>query len=191
MKKINATRDEIIKMLESGEIVFAACREDNFLLGKGIILYDSEPAYALRNREREYGLIDYGRFSTEWYVDYAKPFEFQVGDICEFGGVEGVISEVRDVAQHKYPVFWKPFCDNPGVRFTLDGKLYKWHTKPLLNLIRRPKKKVKKTIEFVTWVIASESGALIGVYDKVPDFGMHPNWKLLKSFATTEIEVEE
>lgn len=190
MKKINATRDEIVKMLESGEIVFAADSEDHFLVGQGIILYGNKPAYSFRHWERELELPRYyGRKITVWYVDCAKPFEFQVGDICEFGGVEGVISEVRDVPEYKYPVFWKSICENHGNFFTLDGRLATWHSKPLLNFIRRPKK--KKTIEIVTWVVASESGALVGVYDKAPDFGMHPNWKLLKSIATTEIEVEE
>ena len=188
MKKINATRDEIIKMLESGEIVFAACREDNFLLGKGIILYDSEPAYALRNREREYGLIDYGRLSTEWYVDYAKPIEFQVGDICEFGGVEGVVEGVREEARCKYPVLWGSICGNHKGSFTLNGKLHDWHTKPLLNFIRRPKK--KKTIEIVTWVEVSEHGKVLGVSTSDACVAQ-PGRKLLKSIATTEIEVEE
>lgn len=190
MKKINATRDEIIKMLESGEIVFAAKSEDDFLLGRGVILYDNNPAYALSHRVRESSLIDYGRGRTNWYVDYAKPFEFKLGDICEFGGVEGKIKEVRDVTQYKYPVLWKSSCEKPGNSFTLDGRLYSWHTKPLLNFIRCSKKKVKKTIEVVTWVEVDESGKVIGVSTS-KECKTQLGRKIIKSIATTEIEVEE
>ena len=92
-------------------------------------------------------------------------------------------------SEAKYPVVWKSICEIYGITFTPDGRLLDWHTKPLLNFIRRPKK--KKTIEIVTWVVATKDGVLIGVYDKAPDFGMHPNRQILKSIATTEIEVEE
>ena len=189
MKKINATRDQIIEMLKSGEIVFAADCEDGFLRGQGIIMYDNKPAYARRSREREADLINYGGCSTSWFVDYGKPFEFKVGDICEFGGVEGVIGEVRDVAGFRYPVIWKSICGN-GTCFTLDGRQYKWHTKPLLNFIRRPKKKVKKTIEIVTWVEVDSGGSVVRAHHAMPPIMNNKN-KLLKSIATTEIEVEE
>ena len=190
MKQINATRDQIIEMLKSGEIVFAAYCEGDFLFGRGIILHDNKPTYALRHRERGSDLCAYGGEATYWFVDYAKPVEFQVGDICEFGGVEGVVTEVLKAPEHEYPVTWKTFCDEHEAGFTLDGNFCSWHTKPLLNFIRRPKKKVKKTIEIVTWVEVSEHGKVLGVStsDAVKT---QPGSKLVKSIATTEIEVEE
>ena len=190
MKKISATRDQIIDTLKSGEIVFAADSEGDFLLGQGIIMHDNRPEYASRGRKREQKLYDYGDCSTTWYVDYAKSFEFQVGDICEFGGVEGVVTEVLKAPEHEYPVIWKTFCDEHEAGFTLDGNFCSWHTKPLLNFIRRPKKKVKKTVEIVTWVEVDEQGKILGVSTS-DACKTQLGSKIVKSTATTEIEVEE
>jgi hypothetical protein len=70
--------------------------------------------------------------------------EFKTGDIVEFGGVLGrvVSSDYNNV----YPI-WVDFNDY-HTSFTLDGRYKLEHTKPLLVLIERPKKKVKKTIWF-------------------------------------------
>ncbi len=188
MKKINATRDEIVKMLESGEIVFAADSEDHFLLGQGIILYDDKPAYAFRYRKRESNLIAYGRSSTAWYVDYAKPFEFETGDEAEYGGVMGTV-EIAGVGSHMSAV-WTSSCGKHVEWFSRAGYQYEWHTKPLLNFIRRPKKKVKKTVEVVTWVEVDSEGSIVRAHHAMPTVMSNQN-KLLKSIATTEIEVEE
>lgn len=72
-----------------------------------------------------------------------KPFEFQVGDIVEFGGVEGIVTEVNK--QYKYPV-WVKFSESEGgTSFTLDGRYCTNHTKPLLNLVSRKEKRVVKS----------------------------------------------
>ena len=69
--------------------------------------------------------------------------KFQIGDIVEYGGVEGTITEINKKCT--YPIF-SMFGDPKTVyTFTMDGKFDVGHTKPLLSFVRRPKKKVKKT----------------------------------------------
>lgn len=187
MKKIEATRDEIIKMLKSGEIVFATVSELGFKIGHGII-WDECAVICNDKRRYSYRLGSNWKHATEWYVEEAKPFEFQVGDICEFGGVEGVIVMIR--VGCSFPIHWVPNAGGPTCSFTVDGRYQTWHTKPLLNFIRRPKKKVKKTTEIVTWVEVDKEGLVVCTHSTAP-YAINNRCQLLKSIATTEIEVDE
>lgn len=62
--------------------------------------------------------------------------EFQVGDIVEFGGEEGVISRIQN--NEEYCIYVDTISNNH--EFTIDGKYFINHTKPLLNFVSRPKK---------------------------------------------------
>jgi hypothetical protein len=72
-------------------------------------------------------------------------FEFKVGDRVEFGGLEGVV--LREDHSRKYSLYVDLKGEVDSHWFTSDGRIDVRHTKPLLNLIERPKKKVKKTME--------------------------------------------
>ncbi len=80
-------------------------------------------------------------------------FQFQDGDIVEFGGLVDVVR--INTEEKLFPVY------AVAEKFTLDGKLYDHHNKPLLVLIERPKKKAKKTIEY--WVNVYASGP-VGIH---------------------------
>lgn len=72
---------------------------------------------------------------------------FEVGDVVSFGGEEGKVVEMLE--NHPYPLV----CEFPDVKrfyFLIDGRFAEEHTEPLLKLVSRPKKMVKKTIE--RWV---------------------------------------
>lgn len=80
------------------------------------------------------------------------PIIFQLGDIVSFGGIEGVVDHV---GTSTYPVSVN-FNDNVDyftgfTYFTPDGKYHITHTEPLLKLISRPKKKVKKEVAINVW----------------------------------------
>jgi len=65
--------------------------------------------------------------------------EFKVGDIVEFGGIEGEITSLS--FDEEYPLLVK--LDNDDgyiIPFTLKGMLDVGHKKPLLNFISRPVK---------------------------------------------------
>jgi hypothetical protein len=73
-------------------------------------------------------------------------FEFKVGDRVEFGGLEGEIVEFTyDIKVDRHVVLG--VFNGETVRFFADGRLFDYHTKSLLNLIERPKRIVKKTVE--------------------------------------------
>ena len=74
--------------------------------------------------------------------DKKEPFIFKPGDKvrCILTGVEGVLGESN--YEHLYPL------QLPGrSSFTEDGRLASRHIIPTLELIERPKKMVKKTVE--------------------------------------------
>ena len=62
--------------------------------------------------------------------------KFKVGDIVEFGGLEGVVVFNKNI-NREYPIRVK-FEEYKYEHFTEDGRFYKDHTKPLLNLVERP-----------------------------------------------------
>lgn len=77
-----------------------------------------------------------------------EKFEFQLGDIVEFGGLKGFVKNSRygdklvvEFSPPDYGVFYEIF--------SREGLYQIYHTEPLLKLIERPKKKkmVKKTVE--------------------------------------------
>ena len=75
----------------------------------------------------------------ETQLTHVHKFEFSKGDIVEFGGIEGVV--INDKENVKYKIKVKltiDECTSYFVYFTADGMLFMYHTKPLLNLIKRP-----------------------------------------------------
>ena len=86
-------------------------------------------------------------------VNESNTFEFQVGDIVEFGGLEGKVKKILD-STLKYPVnvvFKDESFRDDSWYFTLDGKLDERHFKPLLKLVSRPKKKEKRIVKTVVF----------------------------------------
>lgn len=71
--------------------------------------------------------------------------KFKVGDIVEFGGIEGEV--VRYITYDSY-VLEVEFGEYSHY-FTEDGRYDISHTKPLLNLVRRPVQKLKLSAECV------------------------------------------
>ena len=76
---------------------------------------------------------------------------FQVGDIVSFGGDIGNIISTTNISVIGKPI--KVVFKDAIEYFTLDGKYAIYHIEPLLKLIERPKKKVKKT--FYTMIFKS------------------------------------
>lgn len=66
---------------------------------------------------------------------------FKKKDQVEFGGLIGEV--VRDDLAGAYPLLVR-FDNDIERQFTLDGRMFTIHTKPLLNLVHRPKNLVKK-----------------------------------------------
>ncbi len=68
---------------------------------------------------------------------------FEVGDVVEWCGVRGIVSEldegVKVIFPNKLPLY---FCS--------DGKYEHWHKEPSLKLIEKAKKKVNKSV--TRWV---------------------------------------
>ena len=91
--------------------------------------------------------------------------KFKAGDIVEFGGIEGEIVKVS--RKSNYPIRVK-FEDN-HYHFTKDGKFDILHTKPLLNLVRRPVQKLELSADKVAEVLIKALGEddVEGVMDKL------------------------
>lgn len=70
--------------------------------------------------------------------------KFQVGDIVRWCGVGGKITSIDDLAT--YPIGVKFEDPNRIDSFTSDGRYADWHKAPSLELIERPKKRVKKWV---------------------------------------------
>lgn len=68
---------------------------------------------------------------------------FQEGDIVEWGGVRGVITQICVESDPDYPIFVK-YLNAEFDRFTIDGKVFRsfgHHEDGVLKLIERPKLK--------------------------------------------------
>lgn len=73
-----------------------------------------------------------------------EKFEFQVGDVCSYMGLEGEIV-------NEFPIYYScplQFKSRTGLSFafTKDGRRHPEHTIPSLTLIERPKRKVKRWV---------------------------------------------
>lgn len=79
-----------------------------------------------------------------------KPFEFQVGDIVSFGGVEGVVEE--NLSNSDYPIRVK-FINGVRKGFTFDGRYDVDHTESLLKLVSRPQMNFRKDHEYLKNVL--------------------------------------
>lgn len=83
-----------------------------------------------------------------------KPFEFRVRDRVRVPWSDKVYSLVENQfssTQH-YPLRLDGVMSEIEGLFTVDGKFSIAHDKPVLTLVERPKKTVKKTYWFVAWV---------------------------------------
>lgn len=121
--------------------------------------------------------------------------EFKVGDIVEFGGLEGEVAKMFDL-QCEYPVKVK-LSSGEDVYFTIDGKLNSSHTKPLLKKVKETKK--KKTVR--VWQFLRD-GIASGVfytedlkkYWTGEELGSScisdtSNWTITNNYADVEVEV--
>jgi hypothetical protein len=116
--------------------------------------------------------------------------DFQVGDIVEFGGIRGVVF-INTMS--KYPV--SVVFDSEDLYaedFTIDGRLYEEHISPLLVLIERPKKKIKKTIDVSAWMNVYNDG-FTGLFKTELGAEQHAHSRIAcaELKGSYEIEVEE
>lgn len=115
---------------------------------------------------------------------------FKVGDIVEFGGNQGVV--ISDTATPPHQILAEFDADTPTATyhyFTSDGRFSVKHTKPLLNLVERPKKKVKKTLEI--WANVYKDG-FYACYDTAQEANGHSTpGRTTCVKLTGEYEVEE
>jgi hypothetical protein len=116
--------------------------------------------------------------------------KFLINDVVEWCGVRGKITIIRD--SHLFPLECI-FNDAHLAHFTSDGKAYVWHKEPSLNLIERPKKKVK--MYRVLFQRGADFGVSHGVYTSEDTFNRHNNnelgYKFIQLIKESEIEVEE
>lgn len=73
-----------------------------------------------------------------------QPKIFQVGDRVKWCGVEGVVIRLYDKLINVI------FSNKEDWYFHTDGRWVEWHTESSLILVERPKKKVKKKVEY--WI---------------------------------------
>lgn len=115
-----------------------------------------------------------------------KVFKFKVGDKAEFGGLFGEVIRASNVYCEAYPVRFRDIFGTE-TSFTIDGKLHKDHTKPLLVLVERPKRKVKKVLS--GWVNVYSNKKSIP-YDKKDDADIGAMLSLEKRIACVEVKGE-
>jgi hypothetical protein len=115
-----------------------------------------------------------------------EPIIFQLGDIVSFGGLEGVVDGIGTIHTDEYPV--SVDFNGDADYFTLDGKYHISHTEPLLKLISRPKKKVKKEVT-IDCVIQPYSYGDNECFNMTGRLCLPINSKIINIKA--EVEVEE
>lgn len=121
--------------------------------GNYCYFHNSKGTYSRNN-------IEYDIIEIEEEVVKSDLFQFQVGDIVEFGGVEGEVV-LFDGKHIKVEL-----KTDEGYYFTSDGRLSTRHLKPLLNLVRRPKKKEKRVVKYKVQYSPSLDAIFMG--DKQP-----------------------
>lgn len=125
--------------------------------------------------------------NTSYFEKVEKSFEFKVGDIVSFGGVEGIVREI--ITNHSYPV--KVSYHNGWVDgFTIDGKIHNWQTEPLLKLIKRPKNKIKKTFRGWMNVYKSPETAFVYPTKEIANKSANPD-RIACIEINQEYEIEE
>lgn len=122
--------------------------------------------------------------------------EFKLGDIVELGGLEG------EVVDDKYHGLYQILVKLPSGShrcFTRDGRLEDSHTKPLLNLIKRPKK--TKTVR--VWQFLRIDGSITSFFysedlknywngERMVASGINKGWcvwTITNNYADVEVEV--
>src|SRR5690554_862777 len=103
------------------------------------VFEDSDAVVILDDNEVN-RIYDSSRFEL---VNESNTFEFQLGDIVEFGGLEGKVDSISRSVEYPIRVILE---NGEWDYFTTDGRLHTYHTKPLLNLVSRPKKKEKRIV---------------------------------------------
>ena len=107
--------------------------------------------------------------------------EFRAGDIVEAFGCRGVVASSGDL------IFVRFNEDDRISTFQLDGKEIYWHKLPSLKFVSRPKKKVKKKIEWIIYFY--ENGGIDMVYGAQRNKPFNPDYIKAEHFQR-EIEVE-
>lgn len=112
-------------------------------------------------------------------VNEVNTFEFQLDDIVEFGGLEGKVNHISE-PMNSIQVTFETGSD---YYFTVDGRFHTYHTKPLLNLVSRPKKKEKRIVKTTVQYSPSLDAVFTGLEVTQPD-------DLIVVTLEKEIEVE-
>lgn len=73
---------------------------------------------------------------------------FEVGDIVDWCGAQGIIRDIKSPSDSIYRLMVK-FENGYFEWFTGCGRIKEWHLEPSLKLIEKAKKKVKKKFWFV------------------------------------------
>lgn len=163
-----------------------------FNVGDEVVFKDSlkdmtfGKTYEIKESTKEYVLVidDNGdrHYIKPFRFDHVKPFEFQSGDVVEFGGLIGTVYN-SELPETSYPLSVK-FEDESVQLFTKDGKWRDVHTKPLLNLVSRPKKKEKRVVKVKVAYNPSSNETYI------PEIGSYPKEGSIVVELEKEIEVE-
>lgn len=175
-----------------------------FKVGDKVKCIDTEGVTCI-TKGNVYEVSDVGRFGDDIvriiddngykvsYYDHRfelvqEPFHFQIGDIVEFGGVEGKVTSNKP--SQTYSIFVE-FNNESCSFFTSDGKYDKSHTKPLLNLVSRPKKKEKRVVKL--YAFYDKSGKLQDTFKTEPNLDeilqRFPNYREFQ-LVTFEKEIE-
>lgn len=117
------------------------------------------------NDEDEYTWVSSSRLKL---AEESTPVtKFQVGDIVEYAGLRGKVTRTDN--HPDYPVTVNLGDVNRMEFFTEDGRLNVWHEKPLLHLVRRPKKKEKRQVSLYTYYSPSLNLTFPVGSEKLPD----------------------
>lgn len=114
-----------------------------------------------------------------------EPFQFRAGDRVK---IEGVLCNNDMPGSDKYPFVLATPGDDRQATFTIDGSMFIGE-KTILQLVERPKKKVKKTVE--RWAIITDSSSLVVYMDQkdAERYAKDRGYSVVK--LTGEYEVEE
>lgn len=119
--------------------------------------------------------------------------KFQVGDLCAAFGLDCVVESISNNGD-VYCVRVK-FPGYIYLSFTIEGLLYLWHQEPSLKLIKRPKKKVTKTMYQAIHSSCYSDGCDIIISQILYDSEKHARETYTKSFIAlgpaVTFEVEE
>lgn len=117
----------------------------------------------------------------------AIPFPLQVGDVVDYGGLQGTVVDVynNSLAQVAEVIS----INKRRTDFYLDGTTMQGQTKPVVTIVSRPKKKVKKKLE--GWVNIYKDGHCLYPNKESADRTANKDVRVACVKVTGEYEVEE